>query len=196
MSTDVQGNNPGEGPIYVWYHVRIVNADEHNRRAVSPPSTWPTGTINSCVCSYVWWERPIPQTMAEPTLWSFDDQRLKRLFGCLGWKWPSDWCINIITPDKRHLRTHPHSTFGMDFKVTDTAVATQPYYLEYCGALCSKEKEMKNRKRNWAQSIGQTRPAERRRADTDISEDVKGGQTSGCAAGNYCVRYCTSCVCN
>lgn len=129
---------------------------------------------------------------------SFDDQRLKRLFGCWGWKLPPDWCMNIITPDKKHLCTHPHSIFQMDFKVTDAAVATQPCYLWYCGALWSKKKkkkkEMKNRKRNWAQSVGQSQPAERRRADTDISEDVKGGQTSACAAGNYCVRYCTSCA--
>lgn len=118
---------------------------------------------------------------------SFDDQRLKRLFGCWGWKLPPDWCMNIITLDKKHLCTHPHSIFQMDFQITDVAVATQPCYLWYCGALWSKKKkEMKNRKRNWAQSVGQIQPAERRRADTDISEDVKGGQTSACAAGNYC----------
>lgn len=88
-----------------------------------PPSTWPTGTINSCrkVCACTCDENTPPQTMAEPTLWSFDDRRLKRLFGCRGWKWPPDWRINIITQDKNtsaHSSTHtPHFKWTLKSRI-------------------------------------------------------------------------------
>lgn len=124
---------------------------------------------------------------------SFDDQRLKRLFGCWGWKLAPDWCMNIITLHKNICALICTQYFKWTLKLQ---LCLLPHSLIICDTAVpyGVKKADEHRKRNWAQSVGQIQPTERRPADSDISEDVKGGQTSGCAAGNYCVKYCMSCA--
>lgn len=83
-----------------------------------------------CVCV---WSEHTPATDS-----SRADTRLWWTEALLVWKWPPDWCMDIITRDKNLPCTHPHSIFQMDFKGTDTA-AVQACNLWCCSASWSKK---------------------------------------------------------
>lgn len=151
-----------------------------------PPD--PLGTINSCTwaCVCVWSERT-PATdcgRADTGFWWPEGEN--------GWKWPPDGCVNIITPDKNRcalirtqyfrwtlkarLRLLPHSLIICDAAVPNGVTGE--------GGMWGGKVDEKQKRHIELKVLGRSI---RLRGDelTHISEDVKGGQTPGCAAGNY-----------